>query len=88
MALSMMMASGLYTTLITVGLIAVKFLAFKSVLVGTISLIVAALEGLSRLVNPNAYNQRYGSWNRSGGAIKKSIIVPEKPIIAVPSAAH
>lgn len=71
MALSMLMAGGLYTTLITVGLVAVKFLAFKSVLVGTISLILAALDGLSRIVNPNK-NQGYGAWNPYGPALDRS----------------
>lgn len=56
----MLMFGGLYTILITLGLVAVKFLAFKGLLVGKVALVLAAINGLTRLFHHRGYNAPYG----------------------------
>lgn len=69
------MFGGLYTTLITLGLVAVKFLAFKGLLVGKVALVLAAINGLTRLFSHKGYGQGYGYYHVD--SIEKSYALPK-----------
>lgn len=79
------MFGGLYTLMVTLGLAAVKFLAFKGLLVAKVALVLAAINGLSRLVTPHHYNPGYYHVDTYGTNLERMNL---KPQWEGPSAVH
>lgn len=62
--MSLLMFGGLYSTLFILGLVAAKLIAFKGLLVGKIALVLAAINGLTKLFNRNRYQPSPYAYSR------------------------